>query len=130
MEHSTLDLIPNSPNLQNSINENLIVDAIVQKIQKIPQYQKLQKSIDVILYLCNAIETMSFEYNLKKAKGFKKDLAIEIFERLGWSTQQDKEFLINAIEHLHSTNRIERVKAMKKAKHYLKSFFLSMVKIK
>ena len=130
MEHSTLDLIPNSPNLQSSINENIIVEHIVKKIQSIPQYQKLQKSIDIILYLCNAIETLSFELKLKKQKGYKKDLAIEIFERLGWSNQQDKEFLINTIEHLHSTNRIERVKAMKKAKHYLGNFFLSMVKIK
>ena len=130
MEHSTLDLIPNSPNLQSSINENIIVEHIVKKIQSIPQYQKLQKSIDIILYLCNAIETLSFELKLKKQKGYKKDLAVEIFERLGWSNQQDKDFLINTIEHLHSTNRIERVKAMKKAKHYLGNFFLSMVKIK
>ena len=130
MEHSTLDLIPNSPNLQSAINENIIIEHIVKKIQSIPQYQKLQKSIDIILYLCNAIETLSFELKLKKQKGYKKDLAVEIFERLGWSNQQDKEFLINTIEHLHSTNRIERVKAMKKAKHYLGNFFLSMVKIK
>ena len=130
MEHSTLDLIPNSPNLQNSINENLIVDAIVQKIQKIPQYQKLQKSIDLILLLCNAIETLTFEYNLKKQKGHKKDIAIEVYDRLGWAQPQDKEFLLNAIEHLHSTNRIERVKAIKKIKYHLGNFFLSMVKIK
>ena len=130
MEHSTLDLISNSPNLQNSINENLIVDAIVQKIQKIPQYQKLQKSIDLILLLCNAIETLTFEYNLKKQKGYKKDIALEIYDRLGWAQPQDKEFLLNAIEHLHSTNRIERVKAIKKIKYHLGNFFLSMVKIK
>ena len=130
MEHSTLDLISNSPNLQTTINENIIIEHIVKKIQSIPQYQKLQKSIDIILYLCNAIETLTFEMKLRKQKGYKKDLAVEIFDRLGWSTQPDKEFLINTIEHLHSTNRIERVKAMKKAKHYLSNFFLSMVKIK
>lgn len=130
MEHSSLDLIPNSPNLQSSINENIIIEHIVKKIQSIPQYQKLQKSIDIILYLCNAIETLAYELQLKKAKGFKKDLAIEIFDRLGWSNAQDKEFLINTIEHLHSTNRIEKVKAIKKAKYYLTNFFLSMVKIK
>lgn len=130
MEHSSLDLIPNSPNLQSSINESIIIEHIVKKIQSIPQYQKLQKSIDIVLYLCNAIETLVYELRLKKAKGFKKDLAIEIFERLGWSNAQDKEFLTNTIEHLHSTNRIEKVKAIKKAKYYLTNFFLSMVKIK
>ena len=129
MQNSTLDLITNSPNLQSSINENIIIEHIVKKIQSIPQYQKLQKSIDIILYLCNAIETLTSELRLKKQKGFKKDLAIEIFERLGWSTPPDKEFLINAIEHLHSTNRIEKVKVSTKAKHYLSNFFLKIMKI-
>ena len=125
MEHSTLDLISNSPNLQNSINENLIIDAIVKKVQQIPQYQKLQKStpIDLILMLCNAIETLTFEYKLKKQKGYKKDIAIEVYERLGWSSPQEKEYLLNAIEHLHSTNRIQRVKAIKKIKYHLGNFF-------
>jgi len=61
MQNSTLDLITNSPNLQSSINENIIIEHIVKKIQSIPQYQKLQKSIDIILYLCNAIETLTSE---------------------------------------------------------------------
>ena len=127
MENSTLDLIPNSPNLHNAINESKIIEQIVLKIQKIPQYQKLQKDFDLILFICNAIESLVYENKLNKQKGFKKDIACAVFDRLGWSQPADKEFLINAIEHFVSTNRIKKVKLITKAKSYAFNFFLGML---
>lgn len=123
----TLDLIKTSPNLINSINESKIVNIIVAKLQLIPQVNKLSKSIDLILFVCNAIENLTFELRLKKEKGFKLKIAIEIYEKVFSISVPDKEVLINCIEHLHSTKRIDRVKAFKKLKFYASNFFLRML---
>jgi hypothetical protein len=124
MNSSTLDLIPNSPNLHYSICESQIIESIIKKIQSIPQYQKYGKSLDIILLICNSIENLVFECKLKKQKGFKKEIAHEIYERLGWS---DKEFVSNAIDFLHSKDLIEKIKLWNKIKYYTINFFIKFL---
>lgn len=56
METSSISLVGISPSLQNHIVLNKIIEIVVGEVQKIPQFEKLQRSMDLVLYICNSIE--------------------------------------------------------------------------
>lgn len=125
MESSTIDYIDNTSTLDNYIILNRIVELIVADIKNIPEYQKLQRSMDLVLRICLLIENLVFENGIKsKEQGFKKGLAIKVFNVLGWNTAEHLDFLAQSIEFLYNSDKIKRVKFIKRLWSFIKRTFV------
>lgn len=128
MEASILEFIKITPNLKNHIVENKIVEIIVEKVRAIPQFEKLQRNMDLVLFVCDVIENLCHENNIKskhQPKGFKLQMAQTVFERLNWTKADDKDFLNNAVSFLHSSGRIKKVPFLKRLIAFVKHFLVS-----
>lgn len=120
-----LDNVELSPALHNHITLNRIVEEIVKRIQSMPQYEKLARNIDLVLYVCNLIEELVYVNNIKnQPKGFKRDIAWRIFEVIKFNKPEDKDFLNNSIDFLWSSERIKKVKLSKKLGKFFKNFLV------
>ncbi len=125
MEHSTIYLIENTNTLNNHILLNKIIDVVVADIKSIPEFQKLQRSMDLVLRICLLIENLVFEYGVKsKEQGFKKNIAINVFKKIGWESEAHLDFLVQSIEFLHSSDKIKKVKFLKRAFAAIKKVFI------
>ncbi len=128
MESSTIDYIDNTSNLNNYILINRIVELIVADVKSIPEYHKLQRSMDLVLRICLLIENLVFENGVKsKEQGFKKGIAIKVFKCLGWESAEALDFLAQSIEFLHSSEKIKRVKLVKRIWSFVKRAFIKNV---
>jgi hypothetical protein len=128
MESSTVDYIDNTSNLNNYILINRIVELIVADVKAIPEYHKLQRSMDLVLRICLLIENLVFENGVKsKEQGFKKGIAIKVFKNLGWESAEAMDFLAQSIEFLHSSEKIKRVKLVKRIWSFVKRAFVKNV---
>lgn len=128
MESSTIDYIDNTSNLNNYILINRIVELIVADVKAIPEYHKLQRSMDLVLRICLLIENLVFENGVKsKEQGFKKNIAIKVFKSLGWESAEAMDFLAQSIEFLHSSEKIKRVKLIKRIWSFVKRAFVKNV---
>jgi hypothetical protein len=128
MESSTIDYIDNTSNLNNYILINRIVELIVADVKSIPEYHKLQRSMDLVLRICLLIENLVFENGVKsKEQGFKKGIAIKVFKCLGWESAEALDFLAQSIEFLHSSEKIKRVKLVKRIWSFVKRAFVKNV---
>ena len=128
MQSATVDYIDNTSTLNTHIVINRIVELIVADIKSIPEYIKLQRSMDLVLRLCLLIENLVFENAVKsKQQGFKKDIAIKVFNALGWNTNEHIDFLSQSIEFLHSSDKIKRVKLVKRLWAVAKKVFAKNV---
>ena len=123
MNVSSIDLVDKTSNLHAFFGVNSIIDIVVDEIRKIPQFERLGRSIDLVLQICQLIENLVSDNNVKGEANFKLDMAIKIFEKLGFSKPDDKEFLINSIKFLHSSKRIKKVKLIRKFWNVLKKWF-------
>lgn len=125
MESSTVDYIDNTSNLNNYILINRIVEMIVADVKSIPEYHKLQRSMDLVLRICLLIENLVFENGVKsKEQGFKKNIAVRVFKSLGWESAEAMDFLAQSIEFLHSSEKIKRVKLIKRVWAAVKRAFI------
>lgn len=125
MESSTVDYIDNTSNLNNYILINRIVELIVADVKAIPEYHKLQRSMDLVLRICLLIENLVFENGVKsKEQGFKKNIAVRVFKSLGWESAEAMDFLAQSIEFLHSSEKIKRVKLIKRVWAAIKRAFI------
>jgi hypothetical protein len=115
MNVSSLEHVAKTEKLHSFYGVNSIVDIVVDDIKKIPQFERLGRSIDLVLNICEQIENLVKDNNVKGEKGFKLDVAVKIIERLGFIKADDKEVLINAINFLHSSGRIKHARLAKKA---------------
>ena len=117
-----LDNVELSPALHNHIILNKIIEEIVKKVQTMPQYEKLARNIDLVLYICNLLEELVYSNGVKnQPKGFKRDLAWRIFEVIKFNKPEDKDFLNNSIDFLWSSERIKKVKLSKRLGKFLKN---------
>lgn len=124
MQTSTIDFIDNTSSLHSFVVINKIVELIVTDIRAIPEFQKLQRSLDLVLRICLLIENLIFENNVKgQQNGFKKDIAIKVFETLGWKSAEHMDFLVQSIQFLWSSDRIKKVKLTKRIWSAVKSVF-------
>ena len=114
MNVSSIDLIDKTSNLHAFYGVNSIIDIVVDEIRRIPQFERLSRSIDLVLQICQLIENLVSDNNVKGEANFKLDMAIKIFEKLGFCKPDDKEFLISSIKFLHSSKRIKKVKLIRK----------------
>jgi hypothetical protein len=122
MNVSSIDLVDKTNNLHAFYGVNSIIEIIDHEIRKIPQYERLSRSIDLVLQICQLIENLVYDNNVKGEKGFKLDIACKIFEKLGFNKPDDKEFLIQSIKFLHSSDRIKKVRLVKKLWRFVKKF--------
>ena len=60
-----LDIVELSPALNNHVVVNKICEEIVRRVQSMPQYEKLGRNIDLVLYVCNLIEELVYTNNVK-----------------------------------------------------------------
>lgn len=128
MNSSTAELITNTSNLNNHIILNRIVELIVADVKSIPEYIKLQRSLDLVLRICLLIENLVFENGVKsKEQGFKKGIAIKVFKSLGWESVEHMDFLAQSIEFLHSSDKIKKVKFVKRLFNAVKKVFVKEV---
>lgn len=127
MQSSTIEFVDNTSGLHNFVILNRIVELIVADIRSIPDFIKLQRSLDLVLRICLLIENLVFENNVKGEKGFKKDLALKVFDSLGWKTPEHLDFLVQSIQFLHSSERIKKVKFSKRVWAGIKSLFRKKV---
>ncbi len=121
MDVSSLDLVENSKNLHSFYGVNSIIEIVVNKIREIPQHERLNRSIDLVLKICQLIENLCHDNNIKGEPNFKLDIAVKIFEKLGNVKPEDKEFLVNAIKFLHSSGNIKRVNVLRRVWRSLKN---------
>jgi hypothetical protein len=124
MQTSTIEFVDNTSSLHSFVIINKIVELIVTDIRAIPEFQKLQRSLDLVLRICLLIENLIFENNVKgQQSGFKKDIAIKVFETLGWKSAEHMDFLVQSIQFLWSSDRIKKVKLTKRIWSAVKSVF-------
>lgn len=124
MNVSSLEHVAKTKNLHSFYGINAIVDIIVTKVKEIPQFERLGRSIDLVLMICEHIENLVNDNDVNGEKGFKADIALKVFERLGFIKAEDKEFLINSINFLHSCGRIKKVKLIRKVFGFVKKLFV------
>ena len=105
--------------LEKSNIYNCIRDAIIQKIQKIPEIQKLKLNPELTLLVCNIIEN-SISNNSKNHKIDKKQLACEILSAPFGLNPQEIQQLKDQIDFLYNNNKIVKYnKTMKFIKNLL-----------
>ena len=111
--------VPFMHSLEKSNIYNCIKDAIIQKLQKIPELQKLRLNPELTLLVCNIIEN-SISNNSKNHKIDKKQLACEILSAPFGLNPQEIQQLKDQIDFLYNNNKIVKYsKAMKFIKNLL-----------
>lgn len=126
MDSGITQFISKSSTLHNHIVLAKIVEHIHKEISDIPDVVVLKHSLDLVLRICILLENLCYENNIKgQEKGYKKQLAIQVFQKMGWGDKESLDFLINAVQYLHSAGSIKRVKWAKKAMGKVASFFQS-----
>ena len=128
MNSDTLQFVSSTPHLHTFMVINSIVEIVVADIKKIPEFNKLQRSMDLVLRICEIIENLVFENGVRnQPKGFKKELAFRVYDKLGWSTSEHHDFLENAIVFLWSSGRIRKVKLIRRIWAAFKNLFAKKV---
>ena len=124
MQSTTIEFVDNTSSLHSFVIINKIVELIVADIRAIPEFSKLQRSLDLVLRICLLIENLIFENSVKgQPAGFKKDIAIKVFDALGWKSAEHMDFLCQSIQFLWSSDRIKKVKLTKRIWSAVKSVF-------
>ena len=116
MDTDTLGFIQQTSTLHNHITENRIISVIVSELQTIPELKSLKMSLDLLLHTALMLENMTKDNNLAgRPKGYKADMAVKIFEKLGFiNTPDERQFVVNGLNFLHSAGKIKRVGLIKR----------------
>lgn len=99
--------------LEKSNIYNCIRDAILTKISKIPELQKLRLNVELTLLVCNIIEN-SISNNSKYHKIDKKQLVIDIFTQAFNLNPAEIQLLKDQIEFLYNNGAIIKISKIKK----------------
>lgn len=116
MDTDTLAFINTTSTLHNHITEGKIISVIVDELQKIPELKNLKMSLDLLLHIALMIENLTASNDVTgRPKGYKVDICIKIFEKLGFiNNPDDKQFIINGLNFLHSAGKIKRLGFVKR----------------
>lgn len=111
MDTDTVSFIEQTSTLHNHIVENRIISVIVKELLEIPELKNLKMSLDLLLHVALMLENLCYDNKLVgRAKGFKADMCVKVFEKLGFATSaDDKAFILNGLNFLHSSGKIKRV---------------------
>jgi len=131
MDTDALAFIQQTSTLHNHIVENKIISVIVEELQRIPELKSLKMSLDLLLHIALMIENMTQDNQLVgRPKGYKLDMCIKIFEKLGFiNREEDKQYIANGINFLHSAGKIKRIGLLKRVFAKAYRFLLREVKI-
>lgn len=126
MDTDTIGFIQQTSTLHNHITENRIIGVIVAELQNIPELKSLKMSLDLLLHVALMLENMTYDNNLVgRPKGYKVEMAIRIFEKLGFiNREEDKAFVVNGLNFLHSAGKIGRVGFFKRILAKMNRFLL------
>lgn len=130
MEANSVDFISPTPSLHSYIVVNKIVEIIAERVKALPNYHTLRLSLDLVLLICNMIENLCYENDIKGKEqnpNFKRDLAMNVYKSLDWIKEDDKQFLLNSIQFLWSSGRIKKISFCKRVWSKLRHF-LGMLK--
>lgn len=119
MDTSSLDAVELNPRLKGKLIDEQLISVIVEKLQnKFPALERSKNDVELVIYLCNLIENIVFDNNIKtKDKpDYKLNLAVSIFQRLNFGKPEDKQFLIDTIHSIHTLGLIKRIPFFKKVK--------------
>ncbi len=122
METSHLEYVEINPSLKHKLNIQRIVEYCVDHVKTLPDYKSLSKSTHFVQYLCNMIETLCKQNDIVSEKGYKLTMAIQIYEKLAFA--DDREFLRNSIEYLHSNGKIKYIHICRRIFGFVKKYFL------
>lgn len=116
MDTDSLSFIDKTSTLHNFMTEGKIVCIIVDELNKIPDLKNLKMSLDLLLHIALMIENLAAANNLTgKPKGYKVDICIKVFEKLGFiNNPDDKQFIINGLNFLHSAGKIKQIGFLKR----------------
>ena len=117
MNTDTISFINQTSTLHNHIVENKIIGVVVTELQSIPELKNLKMSLDLLLHIALMLENLTHDNGLVgRPKGYKVDMCIKIFEKLGFiNREEDKQFIINGLNFLHSAGKIRRLGFFKRA---------------
>lgn len=127
MEANTIDFVSQTPSLHSFVVLNKIVELIVERIKSIPNYQSLRLSLDIVLFICNMIENLTYENGIKakdQPHHFKKEIALNVYKHLDWIKDDDKQFLVNSIQFLWSSGRIKKISFLKRVWAKIRRFLM------
>ena len=115
-------------NLKKLQLENQLVMTVKNEINAMfPDLSSVKLDIDIVLQICNAIETQVKIYNLKNVN--KLDLFFRVYTYcFGVVDDKERQFLTKIIEHLHMSNRIKALSYLKRIMRFVKQFFLKKKK--
>lgn len=128
MNTESINFIDTTSTLHNFMTEGRIINAIADELQKIPDIKNLKMSLDLLLHIALMIENLTAENNIKgRPKGYKVELCIKIFEKLGFiNNPDDKQFITNGLNFLHSAGKIKRISFIKRIIAKIYNFLLRL----
>ncbi len=98
---------------------------IIEKIQAIPNYQELKHDLETLLYICSLVEN---EIKQNKSKSInKKEVVIDIFQKIFNLKSEEIIILGKHIEFLHINELIKRVSDCEKASSYIYNWCLRKI---
>lgn len=112
MEANTIDFVSPTPSLHSFVVINKIVEIIANRVKGIPNHHTLRLSLDIVLFICNMIENLVYENDIKakdQERNFKREIALNVFKALSWDKEDDRQFLLNSIQFLWSSGRIKKI---------------------
>ena len=130
MEANSVDFISPTPSLHSYVVINKIVEIVAERVRQLPAHHNLRLSLDLVLFICNMIENLCHENDIKakdQPVNFKRDLALKVYAHLDWIKEDDKQFLLNSIQFLWSSGRIKKISFWKRVWGRLRHF-LGMLK--
>lgn len=102
---SELSVISVTPNLALEIKRNEIIDKIISRLNELKLVDaKYKNSADILLLICNLVEHLT-----RDKKHSKKEIVLEIFNRLYVLTDAERLILESNIEFLHSNKAIKKL---------------------
>jgi hypothetical protein len=114
--------------LEKSNIYNCIRDAVILKIQKIPQLQSLRLNVELTLLVCNIIEN-SINNNSKHHKIDKKQLVVDILQPPFNLNTQEQQQLKDQIDFLYNNHQIVKLSGLKKAVNSISGWFKKKVSL-
>lgn len=108
-----LNFVKLKNNLKHLDLEKQIIEAIDQKIKRLPNYAELKHNPELVLLVCNLLEN-SIDNRKSKIKVDKKLLVLKVLTATFNYNEQDKKQIDQTIEFLHSNKRIKKVSTFRK----------------
>ncbi len=125
MNTAALEQVKKTKMLHDFKGIYLIAELVIDHVKKeYPEHGKLNRSIDLVKEICELIENLCHDNNVKGEKGFKLDIAKKVYGGIGLGRADDIEFVVNSINYLHANGSIKKVKLSKKLKKFVYNFFL------